>query len=101
MKSLSEEVSGRERPSPRIPPPPPRVNASGSTRPRGPWATRAEVGRPVHEGDPPDRRAAAPARLALLAVGIQRAVEVARLPVDVDVEGVEGRATLGQRLPHH
>ena len=36
-----------------------------------------------------------------LAVDGEEAGEVAALPVDVDVERVEGRAALGQRLPQH
>src|SRR6476660_1653381 len=64
-------------------------------------ADREEVGRAVHERDPPDRRTAAGAGPALLAVGVQRAVEVAGLAVDVDVERVEARAALAQRRRHH
>src|SRR4051794_903995 len=61
-----------------------------TTQPRGRLADRAEVGRTVHERDPPDRRTAAAAGLGLAAVDLQRTVEVAALPVDVDVERVEG-----------
>ena len=39
--------------------------------------------------------------LALAPVGVQRPVEVAGLAVDVDVERVEGRAALRQRVGHH
>ena len=44
---------------------------------------------------------AAVARLVLAAVGVQRAVEVAGLAVDVDVERVERGAALPQRRDHH
>ena len=44
--------------------------------------------------------AAPVARLALAAVGVQRAVEVAGLAVDVDVERVERRPALAERLGH-
>ena len=71
----------------------PRRNPSGA---RHGLAARAEERRPVHELDPADRRAAAVAGLALAAVGVQRPVEVARLAVDVDVEGVEARPALRQ-----
>src|SRR4029079_2141503 len=56
-------------------------------------ARRTAVRRPVHEGLAPDQGAAPRARLALPAVGVQRAVEVAGCAVDVDVERVEARAT--------
>ena len=64
-------------------------------------AARARVRRPVHERLAPDRRAAPAARLALPPVDGQRPVEVAALAVHVDVQRVEARAALAQRLPHH
>src|SRR4051795_12416933 len=63
-------------------------------------AFRAVERRPVHELLPPHHRAAAPARLALAAVGIQRTLEVTGLTVDVDVQRVERRAALSQRVGH-
>src|SRR6478752_8083452 len=69
--------------------------------PGGRLADRAEERRTVHEDDPADRRTAAGAGLALAAVGLQGAVEVPALAVDVDVERVERGAALSQRLLHH
>src|SRR5687767_6130250 len=57
--------------------------------------------RAVHERVTPDRGAAATTGLPLLPVHRERALEVAALAVDVDVERVERRAALGQRLDHH
>src|SRR5262245_15843161 len=62
---------------------------------------RTEERRAVHELDPPDRRPAPVTRLALAAVGVQRAVEVPGLAVDVDVERVEAGPSLDQRRAHH
>ena len=62
---------------------------------RGPGprlATRAGVRRPVHERLAAHRAPAPRARQPLLPVHGERAVEVARLPVDVDVQRVERRA---------
>ena len=64
-------------------------------------AARAVERRAVHELLPADHRPAAPARQALAAVRVQRAVEVARLAVDIDVQRVERRAALRQRVAHH
>src|SRR5262245_38802407 len=64
-------------------------------------AFRAVERRPVHELLPPHHRAAAPARLTLAAVGVKRPVEVAGLAVHVDVQRVERRAALPQRVGHH
>src|SRR6476619_3885104 len=93
-------------PSTNVPPSWPPVNIGDGERlpgsaASGPWhrlAGRAEVRRAVHEGDPADRGAAARAGLVLLAVGVQRPVEVAALAVDVDVERVERRAALAEGL---
>src|SRR6476619_4776127 len=85
------------------------VAGSGGSgaRPRGqsaaerarPWlAAGAGVGRAVHERLAADRRPAPSARPALLAVGVERAVEVPRGAVDVDVERVEAGAALAERL---
>src|SRR5690348_16903829 len=66
-------------------------SAEDSPLPARSWlAGAAEVRGPVHEADPPHRRTAPGARLPLLAVDLQRAVEVAALAVDVHVERVEG-----------
>src|SRR4051794_41827025 len=59
------------------------------------------VRRAVHEPLTTDRRPAAGAGPALLPVDLQGPVEVAALPVDVDVERVEGGAPLVQRRRHH
>src|SRR3954451_6101242 len=77
--------------------------------PRGPGGTdpgtrltyRAEVGRTVHEPLALDGGAAPRARPPLLAVDLQGPVEVAALPVDVDVQRVERGAALLQRRRHH
>ena len=71
----------------------------GTPAPRALLALRAEERGAVHERDPADRRTAARARQALLAVRRQRAVEVARLAVDVDVERVEAGAALTSASP--
>ena len=86
--------------------------ASGVTAASAPgrsraWPARAGLAagarerRAVHEVLAPDRRAAPVARPTLLAVGVQRPVEVARGAVDVDVQRVEARAALAERLAHH
>src|SRR6185436_12148049 len=80
-----------------------RSSLSGSGRPSRPWprlASRAVVRRPVHEGLTPDRRATAPARLALAAVDGQFPVEIPALAVHVDVERVEAGAPGRHRLAH-
>ena len=64
------------------------------------WQTRAGERRAVHEVLAAHQGAAAVARGARPAVGVERAVEVAARTVDVDVEGVEARASLAQRLRH-
>src|ERR1700712_3208153 len=69
--------------------------------PRSGLADGAEERGSVHEGDPADRRTASQAGLTLAPVGLQRALEVAALPVDVDVERVEGGPALSARLEHH
>ena len=69
----------------RIPP----LSAGSAGVPGRALAIRAEEGRTVHEGIPTDRRAAARTRPVLLAVRVQRAVEVAGLAVDVDVQRIE------------
>ena len=63
-------------------------------------AHRAPERRPVHEGLPDDRGAAAPAGPVGATVGVQRPVEPARLPVHADVQGVERRAPGGQGVSH-
>ncbi len=63
-----------------------------------PWAVER---RPVHELLPSHHRAAAPARLALASVGVQRSLEVPGFAVDIDIERVERRAALAQRVGHH
>src|SRR3954471_16150784 len=70
----------------------------------GPWARlafRAVERRAVHELLPPHHRTAAPARLAFAAVGVQRPLEVAGLAVDVDIQRIERRAALAERVGHH
>src|SRR6478752_3932815 len=74
---------------------------SGAPDPWARLAFRAVERRPVHELLPPHHRAAPWARLALTAVGIQGPVEVAGLAVDIDVQRVERRAALAQRITHH
>src|SRR4029077_11883359 len=64
-------------------------------------AAGARERRAVHEVLAPDGRAAPRAGAPGLAAGGQRAVEVARGAVDVDVERVEARAALAERLAHH
>src|SRR5436309_53890 len=59
-------------------------------------AARAGERRPVHECLPADGRPAASAQLTLTPVHRERAVEVAALPVHVDVQGVEAGTTVGQ-----
>src|SRR5215217_6834766 len=71
-----------------------RPHPRRSARRRSAWARlrladRAEEGRAVHEADPPDRRPAPGAGLALAPVHLQGPVEVPALAVDVDIEGVE------------
>src|SRR5690606_2348048 len=67
----------------------------------GRWlALRTEEGGAIHEGGATDQGPAAIARLVLTAVRVQAAVEVAGLPVHVDVEIVETGAALDQRLEH-
>ena len=68
---------------------------------RGRAGTRAAVARAVHERLPADRRAAPGAGLVLAAVDGERAREVPALPVDVDVQRVEGRPARGERLAQH
>src|SRR5665811_742295 len=63
-------------------------------------ASRTEVRRAVHECLAPDEGAATPAGTAFAAVGVERPLEEATGTVDVDVERVEARATLPQRLEH-
>src|SRR5699024_10325727 len=72
---------------------------AGSTA-RGPLAARATVRGTVHEGLTNDRRPAAAARLVPATVGVEAAFEVATLPVDVDVQPVEGGAAHFQGLAH-
>ena len=64
--------------------------ASPAAVPRPRLAVRAGVGRAVHERVAADQGTAARARLPRAAVDVQRPVEVAALPVDVDVQAVEG-----------
>src|SRR4051812_16700479 len=86
-----------------------RVNSgpgnTGTSRhrpaPRRPLAGGAEEARAVHEGDPPDRSAAARARPPRLAVDGQRAIEIAALAVHVHVQRIEGRPPGPQRLLEH
>src|SRR5947209_10224560 len=66
--------------------------------PRPRLAFRAVERRPVHELLPAHHRAAAPAVLSFAAIGVQRPVEVAGLAVDVDVERIERRPAVGQRV---
>ena len=61
----------------------------------------ASVRRAIHEGFPPNRGTAAVTGLPLAPVGGKAPLEVAALTVDVDVEGIERRTPLGQRLGHH
>src|SRR6266545_2646307 len=71
---------------------------------RAPWhalAGRAEIARSVRERDLADRRATTGTRLASSSVDVQRAVEVAALAVDVDVERVEKRAAHADRVGEH
>src|SRR5918998_2868416 len=70
-------------------------------RPGRSLTPRAAVGGTVHEGLAADRCAAARARLAFPPVHGEGAVEVAAAAVDVDVEGVEGGATLAESVAHH
>src|SRR5690606_1002208 len=83
----------------------PHLRSSGPARldraPREPLAPRAEVRSAVHEHLAHDRGAAARARLAVSAVGVERVREIAGGAVDVDVLGVEARAALGERLHEH
>ena len=74
--------------------------AASADRPaaRRTLAVRAEERRTVHEGVAADRGAAPRAGPVLLAVGVQRTVEVAGLAVDVDVQRVERGPADGQRL---
>ena len=60
----------------------------------------APVGRAVHERIPAHRGATPLTRLALLRVRLQRAIEVAARAVDVDIERIERRAALLERLVH-
>ena len=46
-------------------------------------------------------RPATLAREPLPAVSVQRAVEIPRLTIDIDVQGIKGCPTLGNRLGHH
>src|SRR5680860_287015 len=57
-------------------------------------ANGAEERGAVHEGDATDRRTAAGTGQGLAAIGLQGPVEVAALPIDVDVERVEGGPSL-------
>ncbi len=67
-------------------------HAGAGARVAGPrLAAGAEEGGPVHEGHPLDEGPASGAGSALLAVGVQRPVEVARGAVDVDIQAVEAR----------
>ena len=68
-----------------------------AARPR--LAPRAGVRRAVHEGLSPDGCPAPLAGATLLAVGVERPVEVAGGAVDVDVERVEARPAR-ERLEH-
>src|SRR6476659_119067 len=63
-----------------------------------PWAVER---RPVHELLPPHHRAAAPARLAFASVGVQRSLEIPGFAVDIDIERVERRTAVAQRVGHH
>ena len=102
---LRARTSGSRRPARRRTPARPTrrvmTAAGGSATARPRLALRAAVARPVHERLPPDRRPAPRAGPVGLAVDGEEAREVAALPVDVDVEGVEGGAALRQRLPQH
>src|SRR5689334_19092623 len=71
------------------------------THPRAGLAFWAVERRAVHELLPPHDRTTPAARLTLAAVGVQRSLEVARFAVDVDVQRVERRPALAQRLGHH
>src|SRR4051812_34345763 len=74
---------------------------SCSAGPRTGLALRAAVAGAVHERLPADRRPAPGAGPVALAVHRQEPREVAALSVDVDVQGVEGRAALREGLPQH
>src|SRR3954447_432063 len=75
------------------------ISREGPPRSRDRLAGGTEVRRAVQERLAPDRGAAAPARQPFPAVGVQRAVEVARLGVDVDIEGVEAGPALPEAAP--
>src|SRR5690606_35350746 len=80
-----------------------RLSSAPSARaahPRPGLAAGAEVGGAVHELLAHDRGPAPGARPPGLAVGGERAVEVAARAVDVDVELVEARPALVQGLAH-
>src|SRR5699024_10984749 len=64
-------------------------------------ASRAEVGAPVHEVLAHHGRTAPRARQPGPSVDIERTVEVSGGAVDVDVEGVERRPSLLERVGHH
>src|SRR5229473_426547 len=64
-------------------------------------AARAAVGGPVHEGIAPDRRAAPQAGEAFPPVYREGPLEVAALPVDVDVHVVERGPADGEGLAEH
>ena len=56
---------------------------------------RTSIRRPVHERLSPNRCTAPGTRLAFAPVDRQSAVEVAAGAIDVDIEGIEGRAAVG------
>src|SRR5699024_11899737 len=67
---------------------------------RGRLTTRAAERGTVHEGLANDRCPTTAARLVPATVGVEAALEVAALPVDVDVQPVEGGASDFQCLEH-
>src|SRR5215213_2583174 len=78
---------------------PERADFSVCVQP-GRLTSRTSVGGAVHERLPGDSRATTKAGLTLPAVHRQCPIEVSARPVDVHVQGVEGRPTLAQRRVH-
>src|SRR5579875_4194394 len=72
-----------------------------AAKPRPRLAPRAIKRRAVHELLAPNQRATASAWLVLATVRVERAVEVPRFTVDVDVQRIERGPAVGQRVAHH